>query len=98
MSLLVHAFIYDENKEMQFIEKDRSDELAGFESCRKKFYGNAISKALDLKILPTLAVESNLFVCFDDLQDLKEEVELMLNNLNLYEQEKIYKRDYMEQD
>src|SRR5687768_4222432 len=96
MSLLVHAFIYDENNLMQFVEKDYSDEMAGFESCRKNLYGNAISKGFGLKFLPTLAIESNLFVRFEDLQNLKQEVEIMLNNLDLYEKEGIYKREYIE--
>lgn len=96
MSLLVSLYIRDENNEIQFVEQDHSDELAGFESCRHNLYGSALSKELGLKILPALAVESSLYVRFEDFQNVKQEVELMLANLDLYAKEGIYRREYIE--
>lgn len=94
MSLLVSVFSYDANNKMQFVEQDRSDELAGFESCRRNLYGNSISRDLGLKLLSTL-VESDLCVRFEDLQNLKREVDLMLDNLDLYAKAAIYQPEYI---
>ena len=95
MSLLVHAFVYDENNEMRFVKQCNSEDLAGFESCRKNLYGNDISNSLGLEILPVLSKESDVFVGFENLDALKKEVKLMLDNLDLYEKEKIYEPDYI---
>ena len=81
MTLSVHAYQRNEAGEMEFIEpSDGSQDLAGFESFRKTFYGGSIARSLGLRLLPSLA-ESNVIAEGNDLVTLQNEATIILRNL-----------------
>jgi len=84
MSLSVHAYTRDVAGNMEFVEPDdKSKDLAGFEVFRKTFYGGNTARSLGLRLLPMLA-EQDLYVEAEDLSRLKEEVVLILQNIESF--------------
>ena len=87
MSLLVNAFRRGDKGEMIFLDpSDHSQELAGFESFRTTFYGSQTARNFGLRLLPSLA-EADLYVEGRELASLREEAELVLQNINLFTDE-----------
>ena len=69
---------------MDFIEPDSpSEELAGFESYRKKLYGSQAAVSLGLRLLPSLATQ-DLYAEGPQLERLRGEAELVLANIGSF--------------
>jgi hypothetical protein len=84
MTLLVNTFTRSPDGAMQLAEPaEQSQELAGFESYRRKVYGGAMARSLGLQILPTLA-SSDLYVEGNDVARLLAEAELALANVEVF--------------
>jgi hypothetical protein len=93
MSLLVNVYIRDEEGQMVFLDpKDHSEELAGFESYRKTFYGGQAARSLGLRLLPLLA-EQDLHVAGDDLTKLENELKLVLENITTFTEQAVASSD-----
>ncbi|MEI8383318.1 MAG: hypothetical protein WCJ09_24585 [Planctomycetota bacterium] len=84
MTLSVHAYRRNEAGEMEFIEpSDGSQDVAGFESFRKTFYGGNMARLFGLRLLPSLA-ESNVFAEGNDLAALHNEATIIMQNLEQF--------------
>ena len=84
LTLMVYAYSRDAGGRMTDLPISFSEwepTLAGFESTRTSFYGSKETKALGLRILPLLAKESMLYIEGEELNELKNEVEILLRNL-----------------
>jgi hypothetical protein len=85
MTLTVHAYVYDDNQEMQFLPADHIETMAGFERCRKALYGNVLAVSHGLHLLPQLA-SHDLYVEFEELGQLQVEVDIILENVEQFAQ------------
>lgn len=84
MTLSVHAYRRSEAGEMEFIDPiDSTEELAGFESFRKTFYGGATARSFGLQLLTSLA-ESNVYAEGQLLAILEAEANVILQNIEQF--------------
>ncbi len=87
MSLLVNAYKRDEAGKVVFLDvEDHSQELAGFETFRKTFYGGQPARSLGLRLLPSLG-EGDLYCEGEDLPKLRQEADIILQNIELFTEE-----------
>lgn len=87
MSLLVNVYTRTPDGEMVFVHPaEHSEELAGFESYRRKLYGSEAARVLGLRLLPKLDGE-DLYVEGADLDRLRAEAEMALANVERFEAE-----------
>jgi hypothetical protein len=87
MTLVVSVYVRDSSGSIDFIEPDSpSEELAGFESYRQTLYGSQVAVSLGFKLLPRLATE-DLYAEGSDLEQLRDEAELAIANIGLFEAE-----------
>ena len=84
MSLSVNLISKNPETDISDFEKKlKRDELFGFESWRTKLWGHRLLKELGCKIIISLGGESNVFVYDDDLNLLKRELEIVLENVTV---------------
>ncbi len=89
MTLIVFPYYIDEHgKQIDLVvpENSGANDMAGLEHTRKTFYGSEISKKLGLSRLPMLAKMSIVRTEYQDLDKLKSEVNLLLDNLDLFKE------------
>lgn len=95
MSMLVTVYGFDENGQEFCVELERGKELAGFESSRNKLYGSDLAESLGLTLLPQLK-KNDLWIPFEQLDDLKGELELILENVADFSKVSGYDQEYIE--
>ena len=94
MSLLVSLYTFAENGEVVFVERDHSVELAGFENCRTRLYGNDLSFELNLTHLPKLK-NSDLWITGKELSELDNELNILLQNTEHFSKKSGFDVDYI---
>lgn len=77
MSLLVHAYTRSGSKP-DFVPIEHSEELAGFEVCRRTLWGHPFVASLGLSLLPSLAHTDVCCEGEESLAQLSAEVELLI--------------------
>ncbi len=89
MSLLVNTYTRNAADEIDILEpEDDSQELAGFESYRKTFYGCQAALSLGLQLLPSLA-NGDLYCEGNDLERLRYEANVVLQNIKLFTEDAV---------
>jgi hypothetical protein len=82
MSLSVDPYFREPDRRVavQYEGGSQSHTLAGFESCRKDFYGSAAAVSLGLSLLPSLRT-TDLYAEGEDLDRLEQEVVTLLKHV-----------------
>jgi hypothetical protein len=84
MSLLVQAYTYDSQGEMQMLApKDPADSMAGVEGCRWSLYASSCAKRHGLRLLPQLEIDG-LCAEGNDLTQLGTEAQDLLQHAEEY--------------
>jgi hypothetical protein len=93
MSLSVNVFTGTPDN-MHMVEVEHHEMLAGFERCRSQLYGAAIAKALGCVLLPKLK-EMDIYAVGPELGVLKNDVQLLLDNISKVESEPPYDQEFI---
>lgn len=92
MSLIVSAYKRLPDGSVEWLDvADHSNDLAGFESSRRTFWGSDTVKALGLSLLPTLA-SSDIWAEGADLVLLESEIDTLSSHLDLFPDQQEYWR------
>jgi hypothetical protein len=87
MSLLVNVYKRLPGGGIELVEPEHHhQELAGFESYRRRLYGSSAARSLGLQLLPTLE-HCDIYAEGADVDRLRAEAELALTNIELFEAE-----------
>jgi hypothetical protein len=97
MSLVVYIISKDKNTYTDELEKQiayPNDFLFGFEAYRKTLWGRVIMRELGCRMIYSLK-DRDIYAFDEDLQELKRELNVILSNIDFFENKTTYK-DYVE--
>ncbi len=96
MSLLINSYNRDaETNEIQLFDvEEHSQELGGFESCRKTLWGSHTAERFGLVLLLTLR-ESDLYAEGEDLLQLETEAQTILQFIDVFALETHHSEEFI---
>ena len=80
MSLSVNAYTRRPDGGMEIVSVDSSEELAGFERCRRELWGHEFVRGLGLTLLPTLA-EGDIYAEGEAVGRLERDTQCLLTHV-----------------
>src|SRR6516165_12282738 len=96
MSLSVSTYIRRPDGGMEIVSVDSSDELAGFECCRRDLWGHEFVRGLGLTLLPTLA-EGDIYAEGEAVGRLQSDIQCLLDHVTSVAEATRYTTDFITQ-